>query len=135
MSVQSYELHYRRQLPEVLVKQYEVKEDHALKGLLLSPRARRTETKEHYTACTSCNNSILKGLKADSPNPPKYAIANGFVIGSIPDKLDYTNKNGESVSHPINIEEDLDDLICATISPVRPFGIVHGWSGEVNRSR
>lgn len=134
LSVDSYELHYRIELPEMLKKQYEVIDEPDLKGLLLSPRARRSHGKSSFSCCASCNASIGRGCKGEVLTPPKFAIANGFVIGSVPDKLEYTNKKGVPVSVPINVEEQLDDMICATISPVRPFGYIHGWSGGKQKS-
>ena len=34
----------------------------------------------------------------------------------------------------INAERDLNDLICAAISPVRPFGYVHAYTARSQKS-
>ncbi len=54
-------------------------------------------------------------------NPPRYAITNGFAIRNIPLVISVVAKNGKLYTS-INAERDLDDLMCAAISPVRPFG-------------
>lgn len=54
-------------------------------------------------------------------NPPKYALTNGFVIGHLPEILSFKDKNGEVKKRNINLEWDLDDIICSAISPVQPF--------------
>ena len=60
-------------------------------------------------------------LKKNQDNPPKYAIANGFVIGHLPEILSFKDKNGDAHIRNINVDWDLDDVICAAIRPVRPF--------------
>lgn len=53
-------------------------------GLLLSDRAKYNETGVY--ACESCSTS----LKRDFNSPPKRAIANGFVIGHLPETIEET---------------------------------------------
>ncbi len=43
-------------------------------------------------------------------------------------------KNGEFHTREINAERDLDDLISAAISPVRPFGYVHAYTAGSQKS-
>ena len=64
-----------------LVKQYTVD---GMEGLLLSRRSRHTIENgiDTYEACQSCHESITKRFRNKSP--PKFAIANGYVIGQIP---------------------------------------------------
>jgi hypothetical protein len=44
---------------------------------------------------------------ASKKNPPKYAIANGFVIGSFPQVIKFTNKQGQRVNRKV---EDIELL-------------------------
>jgi hypothetical protein len=60
---------------------------------------------------------------------PKYSIANGFAIGCIPNVIKFKNKEGRIQERQIDHENDLEDLVCAAISPVRPFGYVHAYTG------
>ena len=64
-----------------LVKQYTVD---GMEGLLLSRRSCHTIESgiDTYEACQSCHESITKRFRNKSP--PKFAIANGYVIGQIP---------------------------------------------------
>ena len=78
LSVASYEEYYETKLKSELTKQYEVND---LKGMLLSPRSRRYCN--GYATCTVCN-SAMQNSMASKKTPPKFAIANGFVIGSFP---------------------------------------------------
>ena len=84
LGVESYNKFYMnngyKPLHPELVKQYEVD---GMVGLLLSQRS-RCET-GGYVACQSCRDSITKNSSYQSP--PKYAIANGFVIGYIPKRI------------------------------------------------
>ncbi len=67
-------------------------------------------------------------------DPPRHAIANGFAIGHIPLMTSFVGKNGEIRTREINAERDLDNLICAAISPVRPFGYVHANTAGSQKS-
>jgi hypothetical protein len=116
-----------------LVSQYQV-EDFDLKDLLLSPRAQRSSSGSHYQCCCSCYNSLTKGKKEEGRNPPKFSIANGFAIGHIPNILRFKSKSGEVKERRINVEKDFDDIFCAAISPTRPFGYVHAYSGGKQKS-
>lgn len=76
-----------------------------------------------------------KEKKEEGRYPPKFSIANGFAIGHIPNILRYRNKSGEMQSSPlIDPEKHFDDIFCAAISPVRPFGYVHAYSGGKQKS-
>ncbi len=113
LSVRSYEAFHGVQLPEELKEQYAVQ---GLEGLLLSPRARRQL--DEFMCCSQCHRAMQKSRLGKAP--PKFAIANGFVIGSIP--------------REIIAEEDLSDLISAMISPVRPFSYVFSYLGGAHKS-
>lgn len=134
LNVTQYEEHFSISLKQELVVQYQV-EDFDLKDLLLSPRAQRSSDDKFYQCCCACYNSLTKGKKEEGRNPPKFSIANGFAIGHIPNILRYRNKSGEMQSSPlIDPEKHFDDIFCAAISPVRPFGYVHAYSGGKQKS-
>lgn len=143
LSIENYELYYRIQLPDILKKQYEVtfkdendNLDDELVGILLSPRARRTRDKQ-FSCCKSCHYSITSGCKSEIFDPPKYAIANGFAIGSIPRVLKYMKEDGEPVEFDeYNLERDIieNEILCNTISTIRPWGFVQAWTGGKSTS-
>jgi hypothetical protein len=133
LNVSQYEEHFSISLKQDLVVQYQV-EDYDLKDLLLSPRAQRSIDKKHYQCCSSCYNCLVKGKKEEGRNPPKFSIANGFAIGHIPKLLRYKTKSGEMKEKEVDVEKDFDDIFCSAISPVRPFGYVHAYSGGKQKS-
>ena len=45
-----------------------------------------------------------------------------------------SERMGELHTREINAERDLNDLICAAISPVRPFGYVHAYTAGSQKS-
>ena len=113
LSVRSYEAFHGVQLPEELKEQYAVQ---GLEGLLLSPRARKQL--DEFMCCSQCHRAMQKSRRGKAP--PKFAIANGFAIGSIPPE--------------VIAEEDMSDLISAMISPVRPFSYVFSYLGGAHKS-
>ncbi len=66
--------------------------------------------------------------------PPKFALANGFVIGSMPQVLQWT-ANGEKKSRVI-AEHELTNLLKAMMAPVRPYGSIfsYRWSSKIFNS-
>jgi hypothetical protein len=64
---------------------------------------------------------------------PKFAIVNGFVIGSFPQKIEFTNKDGKRNTRNIN-DNELIDLLKAVLAPVRPYGCVFAYSGGSQKS-
>jgi len=117
LSVANYESFFNRKLPSVLVDQYNV-EDIDLRHMLLSPRAKTKDNKLIYMCCTSCKLS-LSDSKAKTA-PPRHAITNGFVIGSVPST--------------ILPECDITELLAAMIAPVRPFNYAMSYSGGAHKS-
>jgi hypothetical protein len=129
LSVQQYEDHYSLTLKPDLIGQYQVN-DIELKDILLSPRSQSFLSGKYYQCCSSCYNSLVKSKnESDSNNPPKFSIANGFAIGHIPEILRFKTKSGQIKERLVSIEYDFDDIFCAAISPVRPFGYVHAYTG------
>jgi hypothetical protein len=84
--------------------------DSDLHGLLLSPRARVRKNGEYF-CCSQCERA-LKNDKLDK-NPPKYAIANNFAIGTLPQQF----------------RDFLTDVTYPLLSPVMPFAYVMSYSG------
>ena len=124
LSVTAYREHfgYESLNEEELIRQYQVL-DEDLHGYLLSPRSKLS--KDGYQCCSSCKLSLSTKTEAC----PKYSIANGFAIGCIPNVIKFKNNEGQIQGRQIDHENDLDDLVCAAISPVRPFGYVHAYTG------
>jgi len=75
-------------------------------------------------------NAITYG---NQKNPPKFSIANGFVIGSFPQEIQFTNKDGERVTRKIDYHE-LTDILKAMSAPVRPYGAVFAIFGGAQQS-
>ena len=107
--------------------------DDDLKHMLLSPRA-TVVGDDNYTCCQSCDTSESLSKREEHSTSPKHAIANGFAIGHVPEIVTYTDMNGDTHTKRIHPETDLDDKLCAAISPVRPFGFVHAFTGGSQKS-
>ena len=127
LSVASYEEYYETKLKSDVTKQYEVND---LKGMLLSPRSRRYCN--GYATCEVCNSGMQASM-ASKKTPPKFAIANGFVIGSFPREIQFFNKEDEVVKRKIE-EYELTDLVKAMAAPIRPYGCVFAYSGGAQKS-
>ncbi|EJK75484.1 hypothetical protein THAOC_02790, partial [Thalassiosira oceanica] len=62
----------------------------------------------------------------------QYAIANGFVIGHLPKKIEY-EKDGAIVT--VDVPEALtSDVLCAILSPKRPFAFCISYFGGAHKS-
>jgi hypothetical protein len=121
LSVASYEEYYETKIKSEVTKQYEV---NGLKGMILSPRSRRYCN--GYATCTVCNSGMQASM-ASKKTPPRFAIANGFVIGSFPRVIHIINKEDEVVKRKIE-EYELTDLVKAMAAPIRPYGCVFAYS-------
>jgi hypothetical protein len=55
--------------------------------------------------------------------PPEFAIANGFVIESMPKILQLKTTDGEKKTRAI-AEHELSDLLKVMMAPVRPYGLI-----------
>ncbi len=91
LSVKSYESYYQTELVPEVRKQYMIN-DGKLKDLLVSPRAKKNHN--GYSTCSCCF-SGMQLYTTKKKKPPKFAIANGFVIGSMPKILQLTTTDGE----------------------------------------
>jgi len=67
-------------------------------------------------------------------NPPKFGIANGFIIGSIPSMISFVNNDGNTEKRHINVEEDVNDVLRACLAPIRPYGYIFAYSGGSHES-
>ena len=56
-----------------------------------------------YECCESCYGNFHYATKKKEHNPPKYALANGFVIGHLPVPFSFSDKNGEVWIRSINV--------------------------------
>ncbi len=65
--------------------------------------------------------------------PPKFAMANGFVIRSMPKVLQLITAYGEKKNRVIG-EGDVTDLLKAMIAPVKPYGSIFSYTGGAKKS-
>jgi hypothetical protein len=70
---------------------------------------------------------------ASKKTPPKFAIANEFVIGSFPEEIKFFNKKGQRVTRKIE-DEELTDILKAMVPSLRPYGCVFTYSGGAQKS-
>jgi hypothetical protein len=129
LSVESYKNYYDTTLKPKVRKQYQINVD-GLKGMLLSPWSRKYPN--GFATCSVCYSGMQPQM-ANKKTPPKFAIANGFVIGSFPQEIQFSNKDGERVTRKID-DHDLTDLLKTMLAPVRPYGAVFAYSGGVQKS-
>jgi len=77
----------------------------------------------YYAVCQHCKPAIGLSL-VTSKKPPKFAIANGFAIGSFPDQISYPSPNKEGESRSIDVLNDTNEVMKALVAPVRSFGYI-----------
>jgi hypothetical protein len=107
----------RLTIPDInseLQKCYQVSDPY-LHELLLSPIAGFKKNGE-YLCCTQCERA-LQNDRLDK-NPPKYAIANNFAMGTLPQQLSGL----------------LTDVTRPLLSPVKPFAYMMSYSGGAHKS-
>ncbi len=124
LSIQTYESYHGQVLKPKLRKQYQVNVD-GLKDMLLSLWSRKYNN--GYATCACCYKGICPNL-ANKRTPPKFAIANSFVIGSFPWEIEFINKDGKRNIRNIN-DNEMIDLLKAVLASVRPYGCVFAYSG------
>ena len=100
-----------------------------LKDMLLSAQSRKYNN--GYATCACCYKGMCPNL-AKKRTPPKFAIANGFMIGLFPQEIEFTNKDGKRNVRNINI--NLTDLLKAMLAPVRPYGCVFAYTAGSQKS-
>jgi len=69
----------------------------------------------------------------DSVKPPKYAIANGFVIGEFPKIIKQQKPTSTASTRSIDVGE-LTDEMKAILAAVWPHGHVFAYSGGAQKS-
>jgi hypothetical protein len=65
--------------------------------------------------------------------PPKFAIANRFVIGSFPQRIEFYSKDSNKQVRTIK-DNDLTDLVKAILTPILLYGSVFSYSGGAQKS-
>jgi hypothetical protein len=63
---------------------------------------------------------------ASKKNPPKFTIANGFVIGSFPQMVKFFNTEGQRVTRKVE-DDELTDTLKAMVAPLRPYGCIFAY--------
>ena len=127
LGVKSYEEYYQTTLKAEVRRQYQVQ---GLQDMLLSPRSRKYS--DGYATCSVCF-SAMQPQMASKKTPPKFAIANGFVIGSFPQEITFINKEGQIVTRKVE-DEELTDTLKAMVAPLRPYGCIFAYSGGAQKS-
>jgi hypothetical protein len=128
IGVVSYQKHYNTVLKSELVKQYQFS---SLPGLLLSPRSRQTD--KGYVKCSSCSETMQQ-VNIKLKGPPRFAIANGFVVEYFPEVFLYTDEHGKQARTKIDIERYVNDVLRALLAPIRPCGFVTTFYGGSHQS-
>jgi hypothetical protein len=75
----------------------------------------------------------MQSQMALKKTPPKFAIVNGFVIGSFPREMKFFNKEGQRVTRKVE-DDELTDTLKAMVVPLRPYGCVFAYSGGAQKS-
>ncbi len=127
LGVKSYEEYYHTILKAEVKKQYQV---HGLQDMLLSPRSRKYV--DGYATCSVCYSGMQPQM-ASKRTPPKFAISNGFVIGSFPKEIKFFSKEGHRVTRKVE-DDELTDTLKAMVAPLRPYGNVFAYSGGAQKS-
>jgi hypothetical protein len=127
LGVKSYEEYYRTTLKAEVKKQYQVQ---GLQDMLLSPRSRKYPN--GYATCSVCYTGMQPQM-ASKKTPPKFAIANGFVIGSFPQETNVFNQEGQRVTRKVE-DDELTDTLKAMVAPLRPYGCIFAYSGGAQKS-
>jgi hypothetical protein len=127
LGVKSYEEFYQTTLKAEVKRHYQVQ---GLQDMLLSPRSRKYP--DGYATCSVCYTGMQPQM-ASKKNPPKFAIANGFVIGCFPQVVKFFNKEGQRVTRKVENDE-LTDTLKAMVAPLRPYGCVFAYSGGALKS-
>ncbi len=127
LGVKSYEEYYQTTLKAKVKKPYQVQ---GLQDMLLSARSRKYP--DGYATCSVCYTGMQPQM-ASKRTPPKFAIANGFVIGSFPQEIKFFNKEGQRVTRKAD-DDELTDTLKAMVAPLRPYGWVFAYSGGAQKS-
>ncbi len=127
--MESYERYYDTKLKPEVRNQYVIN-NVDLKVLLLSPQSRKP-SKGYLTS--SCYFSGMQPNMANKKSPPKFAITNGFVIGSFPQEVKWITSNSDTKKRIIKNHE-VTDILKAMMAPVRPYGSIFAYTGGAQKS-
>jgi hypothetical protein len=127
LGVKNYEECYQTTLKAEAKKQYQVQ---GLQDMLLSPRSRKYA--DGYTTCSVCYTGMQPQM-AYKKTPPKFGIANGFIIGSFPQEIKFFNKECQRVTRKVD-DDELTDTLKAMVASLRPYGCVFAYSGGAQKS-
>jgi hypothetical protein len=127
LGIKSYEEFYQITIKDEVKRQYRVQ---GLQDLLLSPQSRKYP--DGYTTCSVCYTGMQPQM-ACKKTPPKFAIANGFVIGSFPREINFFNKEGQRVTRKVECDE-LTDTLKVMVAPLRPRTVAYSLIREVLRN-
>lgn len=128
IGVDSYNAYYKTKLHPDLVKHYRVS---GLDGILLSPSSKKTSN--GYVTCSTCYSGMSPSHR-NKPAPPKFSIANGFVIGSIPKTVSYEDNEGRLKNVDVENEEHVTEVLRAYLAPIRPYGHIFAYSGGAHQA-
>jgi len=120
LGVKSYKEYYQTTLKAEVKRQYQVQ---VLQDMLLSPRSRKYP--DGYATCSVCYTGMQPHM-ASKKNPPKFTIANGFVIGSFPQMVKFFNTEGQRVTRKVE-DDELTDTLKAMVAPLRPYGCIFAY--------
>ena len=60
----------------------------------------------------------MKVSQASSKKPPKFAIANGFAIGTFHARIPYASPSRVGDTRPIDVRRDVNEVMKALVVPV-----------------
>ncbi len=127
--MESYERYYDTKLKPEVRNQYVIN-DLDLKVVLLPPQSRKTS--KGYSTYSCCFNGMQPNM-ANKKSPPKFAIANGFVIGSFPQEVKWITSNGDTKKRIIKNHE-VTNILKAMMAPDRPYGSIFAYTGGAQKS-
>ena len=113
LAVKTYEEFQGVPLHKDLVAQYTVP---SFPEMMLSPRSQKVGS-GRFAVCTHCK-SGMKVSQANSKKPPKFAIANGFAIGTFPSRIPYASPSRVSEIRMVDIRRDVNDVMKDLVAPV-----------------
>ena len=100
-------------IPSELCDQYKIHSENEFADLLLSPRSQIKDNM--YMSCEQCHRNIKHSKRN---KPPKFAISNGWAIGSI----------------PTNIVGDIDTVLASMVNKIRLFSYVFTFSAGAHKA-
>ncbi len=70
---------------------------------------------------------------ANKKSPPKFAIANGFVIRSFPQEVKWITSNSDTQKRIIK-DHEVTDTLKAMMAPARPYGSIFAYTRGAQKS-